>query len=274
MNPWLSSIVIAYLLGSIPFGYLLVRIFRHEDIRAMGSGNIGATNVARSGAKGLGLATLALDCGKAFLAVEIAKRLAPGSYDVAVGCGGGGGGGAYVPGVVTIQGGQGCGERAGRVPGADAAFGRVHSGGVPGGGGVDAVCFAGVDSGVSESAVFCVVFCAAAERFDDGWVHLDCSTDYWQTLGEYEAVGGGDGEPVWKQEGGGMSRIAVLGAGAWGTAMAIALARRGDHELTLWAHSPALADDLAETGENLPYLPGVYASDGDPGDERSAGGDL
>ena len=53
-----------------------------------------------------------------------------------------------------------------------------------------------------------------------------------------------------------MSRIAVLGAGAWGTAMAIALARRGGHELTLWAHSPALADDLAETGENLPYLPG------------------
>ena len=53
-----------------------------------------------------------------------------------------------------------------------------------------------------------------------------------------------------------MSRIAVLGAGAWGTAMAIALARRGGHELTLWAHSPALADHLAEHGENLPYLPG------------------
>lgn len=84
MNPWLTSIVIAYLLGSIPFGYLLVRIFRHEDIRASGSGNIGATNVARSGAKGLGVATLLLDCGKAFLAVELAKRLAPGVYEVAV----------------------------------------------------------------------------------------------------------------------------------------------------------------------------------------------
>ena len=53
-----------------------------------------------------------------------------------------------------------------------------------------------------------------------------------------------------------MSRIAVLGAGAWGTAMAIALARRGGHDLTLWAHSPALADHLTDTGENLPYLPG------------------
>lgn len=53
-----------------------------------------------------------------------------------------------------------------------------------------------------------------------------------------------------------MSRIAILGAGAWGTALAISLARRGGHELNLWAHSPALADHLVESGENLPYLPG------------------
>jgi glycerol-3-phosphate dehydrogenase (NAD(P)+) len=53
-----------------------------------------------------------------------------------------------------------------------------------------------------------------------------------------------------------MSRITVLGAGAWGTALAIALARRGGHHLCLWAHSPALADQLANVGENLPYLPG------------------
>jgi len=84
MNPWILSIPIAYLLGSIPFGYLLVRIFRHEDIRATGSGNIGATNVARSGAKGLGIATLLLDLGKAYLAVRIAQRLAPGNVDLAV----------------------------------------------------------------------------------------------------------------------------------------------------------------------------------------------
>ena len=53
-----------------------------------------------------------------------------------------------------------------------------------------------------------------------------------------------------------MSRITVLGAGAWGTALAISLARRGGHELCLWAHSEKLADHLIETGENLPYLPG------------------
>ncbi len=90
MNPWLLSIPLAYLLGSIPFGYLLVRIFRKQDIRATGSGNIGATNVARSGAKGLGLATLALDLGKAWLAVFLAQRLGaslPNPYDLAVAAG-------------------------------------------------------------------------------------------------------------------------------------------------------------------------------------------
>lgn len=75
-----SYIIVAitgYLLGSIPFGYLLVRIFLGEDIRRTGSGNIGATNVARTGAKGLGIATLALDALKGLLAVWIAARFAP-----------------------------------------------------------------------------------------------------------------------------------------------------------------------------------------------------
>ncbi|RXH55184.1 glycerol-3-phosphate 1-O-acyltransferase PlsY [Granulicella sibirica] len=84
MNPWLLSIPIAYLLGSIPFGYLLVRVFRNEDIRTTGSGNIGATNVARSGAKGLGFATLLLDLLKAFAAVALAQYLAPDNHDLAV----------------------------------------------------------------------------------------------------------------------------------------------------------------------------------------------
>lgn len=53
-----------------------------------------------------------------------------------------------------------------------------------------------------------------------------------------------------------MSRIAILGAGGWGTALALSLARRGGHELCLWSHSAALAEQLTEAGENLPYLPG------------------
>jgi glycerol-3-phosphate dehydrogenase (NAD(P)+) len=53
-----------------------------------------------------------------------------------------------------------------------------------------------------------------------------------------------------------MSRIAILGAGAWGTALVLSLARRGGHELCLWSHSTALAEQLADAGENLRYLPG------------------
>jgi len=74
----LIILALAYLLGSIPFGYLLVRFFRKQDIRSAGSGNIGATNVAREGGKGLGIATLALDCLKAAVAVLIAKHFFPG----------------------------------------------------------------------------------------------------------------------------------------------------------------------------------------------------
>jgi acyl phosphate:glycerol-3-phosphate acyltransferase len=73
--------VLAYLLGSIPFGYLLVRIFRGQDIRLTGSGNIGATNVARSGAKGLGIATLALDALKGAGAVWLASAIAFSKYN-------------------------------------------------------------------------------------------------------------------------------------------------------------------------------------------------
>lgn len=59
----------AYLLGSIPTGFLLLRAFRHQDIRTVGSGNIGATNVLRSGGKGLGAATFLLDVLKGAAAV-------------------------------------------------------------------------------------------------------------------------------------------------------------------------------------------------------------
>ncbi len=79
---YLIVAVVSYLLGSIPFGYLLVRIFRGEDIRQTGSGNIGATNVARSGAKGLSIATLALDAIKGALAVWLAALLAGSKYNL------------------------------------------------------------------------------------------------------------------------------------------------------------------------------------------------
>jgi glycerol-3-phosphate acyltransferase PlsY len=67
--------VVAYLLGSIPFGLILVRVFRNEDIRQQGSGNIGATNVIRSGGKGLGAATFLLDAAKGYVAVLLAWQV-------------------------------------------------------------------------------------------------------------------------------------------------------------------------------------------------------
>lgn len=63
--------VASYLLGSVPFGYLLVRIFRGEDVRHSGSGNIGATNVSRK-SPALGALTLLLDAAKGFFAVQLA----------------------------------------------------------------------------------------------------------------------------------------------------------------------------------------------------------
>ncbi len=72
MNPYVITAAISYLLGSIPFGFLLVRMFKGEDVRASGSGNIGATNVARQ-SPGLGVATLLLDAAKGLAAVLLAK---------------------------------------------------------------------------------------------------------------------------------------------------------------------------------------------------------
>ncbi len=74
MTPYLIAATESYLLGSIPFGYLLVRIFTGEDVRASGSGNIGATNVARK-SPALGVATLFLDACKGLAAVVLVRAL-------------------------------------------------------------------------------------------------------------------------------------------------------------------------------------------------------
>jgi acyl phosphate:glycerol-3-phosphate acyltransferase len=82
MSLYLIVAAVAYLFGSIPVGYLLVKTFRGEDIRLSGSGNIGATNVARSGAKGLGAITLLLDIAKGLLAVGLAWELGRSTLNV------------------------------------------------------------------------------------------------------------------------------------------------------------------------------------------------
>ncbi|MCW1428616.1 glycerol-3-phosphate 1-O-acyltransferase PlsY [Novosphingobium sp. JCM 18896] len=71
---WIVSLLFGYALGSVPFGLILTRLTGAGDLRAIGSGNIGATNVLRTGRKGLAAATLLLDLGKGLAAVLIAWR--------------------------------------------------------------------------------------------------------------------------------------------------------------------------------------------------------
>ncbi|MGH9540188.1 MAG: glycerol-3-phosphate 1-O-acyltransferase PlsY [Terriglobales bacterium] len=82
MKDFVIAAALSYLLGSIPFGFILVRIFRGQDVRQSGSGNIGATNVARSSPV-LGVLTLVLDALKGVTAVALSRALFPGQSLVA-----------------------------------------------------------------------------------------------------------------------------------------------------------------------------------------------
>ena len=77
MTP-LLVLIAAYLLGGVPFGYLLVRLKTGQDVRAMGSGNIGATNVLRTTGRAFGVLTLLLDIAKGWLAVWFMGRMTSG----------------------------------------------------------------------------------------------------------------------------------------------------------------------------------------------------
>jgi len=77
------ALLVGYLLGSIPFGLLLARFGGKGDLREIGSGNIGATNVLRTGSKGLAAATLLLDAAKGAIAVVVAQRLWPDAVNFA-----------------------------------------------------------------------------------------------------------------------------------------------------------------------------------------------
>jgi len=82
----LEALIAGYLLGSVPFGLILTRLTGAGDLRSIGSGNIGATNVLRTGRKGLAAATLLLDLAKGAAAVWVARQL-PGGLAVAGGFG-------------------------------------------------------------------------------------------------------------------------------------------------------------------------------------------
>lgn len=80
MKPGLDAggagiVVLAYLIGSIPFSYLIVKLVAHKDVRRVGSGNVGATNAMRAAGKGAGVLALLLDLAKGIVAVLVARRL-------------------------------------------------------------------------------------------------------------------------------------------------------------------------------------------------------
>src|SRR5215470_15277351 len=110
--PQIAAAILGYLLGSIPFGLLLTRLAGLGDIRKIGSGNIGATNVLRTGNKGLALATLLLDGGKGAVAVLIARAVQP---DLAVIAGAGAFIGHLFPIWLKFKGGKGVATALGTL---------------------------------------------------------------------------------------------------------------------------------------------------------------
>lgn len=78
MTSGILALAAAYLIGGIPFGFLLVKLTTGKDVRSSGSGNIGATNVLRTTGRGAAMLTLLLDIGKGFVAVWLAGRMTAG----------------------------------------------------------------------------------------------------------------------------------------------------------------------------------------------------
>ena len=89
MTEWLGALLVSYLVGSIPTAYLVVKRLKRIDIRTVGSGNVGATNVARTAGKGAGAAVFAVDVAKGLIAtLVIAPRLIdPALPDARLACG-------------------------------------------------------------------------------------------------------------------------------------------------------------------------------------------
>ena len=233
----------AYLLGSIPTGYLLVRIFRREDIRSVGSGNIGATNVLRAGGKGLGAATFLLDMLKGCAAVWLGGAL-----------------GAWLMPTVPLRDAQALAALIAVLGHMFTCWLHFRGGkGVATGFGVFLVAspwaalaaigvfalllaltryvsLASVAGSASLSGLCLVLPARPASALLLRGRMRGCSADRRQALPEHPPPDGGHGIPPGSQENH-MSRIAVLGSGAWGTALALSLCRRGGHQVTLWAHA-------------------------------------
>jgi acyl phosphate:glycerol-3-phosphate acyltransferase len=122
---WLLALLLGYTLGSVPFGLLLAKVAGKGDIRQVGSGNIGATNVLRTGNKWLAAAVLLLDLGKGLAAVVLAEHLWPAT-------GGGAALGAVLghcfPVWLRFRGGKGVATAAGVCFGLGWLIGAIYAG--------------------------------------------------------------------------------------------------------------------------------------------------
>ena len=258
MSLYLIVVIEAYLLGSIPFGFLLVWLVRKEDIRAKGSGNIGATNVLRSGAKGLGILTFVLDGSKGYAAVAVAYFLGrakdPATLQhlaivaalfVILG--------HMFPVWLRFKGGKGVATAFGAFlglcwPAALTAF-VLWLIAV----GLTRYVSLGLDSRGVRASLSHSVAVAGQIRLRIRRSGLRLLLDrHPQAPAKHHAPHAGHGAPIRRDEeggeNGGMSRIAIVGSGSWGTALALSLARRGDHSIALWSHS-------APVGTYLPGFP-------------------
>ena len=241
-------LVMAYCIGSVPFALLLAR---GDDVRRIGSGNVGAANVLRASGVRAGVLVAMLDIAKGAASVALAMRLSTDS---------------------SVPAAAGFAAIVGHIYPVWLRF--------QGGKGVATAC--GVFSVLTPLAALP----AFAVFIGDGLDHavrvprLGARDDRPAAGGVRDGLSGGDADgrvrglrahslPAPRQPGaaarrhraatGGaslMAAVAVLGAGSWGTALAVHLARVG-HDVRLWARDPAIVDDMAARRANVVYLPDV-----------------
>ncbi len=256
MTP-LLVLLIAYVLGAIPFGYLLVKFTTGADVRASGSGNIGATNVMRTTGRGAGIATLLLDIAKGYLAVWIAGRLTGGdpmwmsAAALAVMAG------HAFPVFLRFRGGKAVASFVGAflclTPLAMVCALVVFAGVVAA---TRHISMASICAAVTfPLAVWIVAQPRTADLLDrggGGWVR------YFETQSEYPQAAFRNRAPVQFRYSP-LTRLAIIGAGSWGTALAIALGPKFP-DIRLWAYEPDLAERLRTNRINDIYLHGFEFS--------------
>src|SRR5229473_2746489 len=257
ISPALLSIpAAAYLLGSIPFGLLLTRLFGGGDVRKSGSGNIGATNVARVAGTLPGILTLLFDVAKGAAAVWLAGRVSNESATWMMIAALATLLGHCFPIWLKFRGGKGVATAAGAflVLCPAALLGSVILF-------LLVVFFWRYISLASISAADLYSLGAASRAAADRhfWRAGRGGDHHLQTRRQHPAAGARRRAKIFlrQKERRRVSRIAILGGGSWGTALAIVLARaRRKHDISLWIRDPALAESVQRDRENFSYLPG------------------